>query len=100
MLIAIVDFTVASENRANALAAILAAAPRVRSMPNNIGFDPYLHAVHSGSIRIFHEWEDMASFDAYTSSPEFNGLSQHLRPLMTAQPVSRRMKADFFETIR
>jgi quinol monooxygenase YgiN len=99
MLIAIVDFAVAPENRPSALAAILAAAPSVRSMPNNIGFRPYLDPVNTGSIRIFHEWEDTASFEAYTASAEFSGLGKFLRPLMTAQPVSRRMKAELLETV-
>jgi quinol monooxygenase YgiN len=100
MLIAIVDFTVAPENRPSALAAILATAPAIRGMANNLGFQPYLDPENTGAIRIFHEWQDAASFEVYTASAEFKTLGQVLRPLMIAPPVSRRMKADLLETVR
>jgi len=100
MLIAIVDFTVAPENRPSALAAILAAAPAIRGMADNLGFQSYLDPVNTGAIRLFHEWQDAASFEVYTASGVFNALGELLRPLMIAPPVSRRMKADLLETIR
>ena len=99
MLIAIVDFTVAPENRPSALGALLAAAPAIRDMTRNLAFQPYLDPVNAGAIRIFHEWQDAASFDVYTASAVFKSLSQVLRPLMIAPPISRRMKADLLETV-
>ena len=99
MLIAIVDFTVAPENRPGALAALLAAAPAIRDMTKNLGFQPYLDPVNAGAIRIFHEWQDAASFEVYTASAVFKSLGQVLRPLMIAPPVSRRMKAHLLETV-
>ena len=100
MLIAIVDFIVAPENCAAALAAILAEAPAVRAMKGNVAFQPYLDPKDAKAIRIFHEWNDAASFELYTASDTFKTLGQVLRPLMIAPPVSRRMTADLLETIR
>ena len=100
MLIAIVDFTVAPENRAAALATLLAEAPAVRSMTGNLAFQPYLDPVSAEAVRIFHEWQDAASFEAYTSSDAFKRSGQVLRPMMTGAPLSRRMSADLLETVR
>ena len=100
MLIAIVDFTVAPENRAAALATLLAEAPAVRSMAGNIGFQTYLDPVNGEALRIVHEWQDQASFEAYTASEAFKRSGQVLRPMMTGAPVSRRMSADLLETVR
>jgi quinol monooxygenase YgiN len=100
MLIAIVDFTVAPENRAAALATLLAEASAVRSMPGNLAFQPYLDPVNAEAVRIFHEWRDQASFEAYTGSEGFKRAGQVLRPMMIAAPVSRRMSADLLETVR
>jgi quinol monooxygenase YgiN len=100
MLIAIVDFTVAPENRAAALAVLLAEAPAVRSMAGNLAFQPYLDPVNAEAVRIFHEWQDQASFETYTGSDTFKRSGQVLRPMMTAAPVSRRMSADLLETVR
>jgi quinol monooxygenase YgiN len=99
MLIAIVDFTVAPENRPSALTAILAAAPAIRAMTNNLGFQAYVDPENSGAIRILQEWQDGASFEVYTASAEFKRLGQLLRPLMIDPPVSRRMKADLLVTV-
>jgi quinol monooxygenase YgiN len=100
MLIAIVDFTVAPENRAAALATLLAEAPAVRSMAGNLAFQPYLDPVNAEAIRIFHEWQDQASFAAYAASDTFERSGQALRPMMTGAPLSRRMSADLLETVR
>jgi quinol monooxygenase YgiN len=100
MFIAIVDFTVAPADRPEALAAILAETSAVGAMTGNIAFLPYLHPVDPGALRIFHEWETAADFEAYAASSAFKALSQILRPLMTAAPVSRRLTADLLETVR
>lgn len=100
MLIAVVDFTVSPENRAAALAALLAEAPIVRSMRGNLAFQPYLDPVIAEAVRVFHEWQDAESFEVYTSSDAFKRASQTLRPLMLAPPVSRRMTASSLEAVR
>lgn len=99
MLIAVVDFTVAPENRAAALATLLADAPSVRAMAGNLAFQPYLDPVSAEAIRVFHEWQDAASLELYYSSDIFERASQTLRPLMIAPPVSRRMMANLLETV-
>jgi quinol monooxygenase YgiN len=99
MFIAIVDFTVAAQNRETALDTLLAEAHAVRAMPGNLAFRPYADPIDGEAVRIVHEWQDIESFEAYASSDTFRSSGQALRPLMTSMPVSRRFTAQILETV-
>ena len=93
MLIALVEFDVAPEDRAAALAALTAEAPEVRAMAGNLGFRPLIRADTPGGVMILHEWRDRAGFDAYRAGPGFAAIGRAIRPLMTATPVTRVFEA-------
>jgi quinol monooxygenase YgiN len=93
VFIAIVDLRVAPTRGLEALGALLAEAPAIRAMAGNLAFQPYLHPERNGEIRIFQEWRDAASYEAYAASPVLLSLRRTLRPLMAAAP-SRRMIAE------
>lgn len=99
MYIAILDFTVSPTGRPEALAALLAEAETVRSMPGNIAFRPYVDPVRPDAVCVVHEWADAASFAAYANSDTFRRSGAILRPMMTSSPVSRRMTAQLVETV-
>ncbi len=99
MFIAIVDFTVAAEDRAAALNILLAEEPTVRAMQGNMAFRTYADPDNAEALCIIHEWEDIESFKAYASSDTFQSSGQALRPLMTTTPVSRRFTAQILETV-
>lgn len=99
MFIAIVDFTVAAQNRTTALNILLAEEPTVRAMRGNMAFRTYADPDNAEALCIIHEWENTESFEAYASSDAFRSSGQALRPLMTTIPVSRRFTAQLLETI-
>ncbi len=100
MFIAIVDFTVAPENRPVALAALAEDAPVARSLPGNVSFRTFSNTGDDTHLGIFQEWETVADFERYVASPGFAKAGQALRPLMTSAPVSRRFEAKLFEEVR
>ncbi|MGG6897918.1 putative quinol monooxygenase [Rhizobium sp. BR 315] len=99
MLIAIVDFIVAPENRDAVVARLLQDSEAIRAMEGNLAFSPYVDPVNEKAVRIWHEWRDVEHFRAYTASEIFKQLGLVLRPLMKAPPVSRRMISEVLETI-
>lgn len=99
MFIAIVDFKVAPEDRAAALAALLDAAPEVRAMPGNLAFRAFLDPEGTESVCVLHEWADADGFAAYGRSEVFARSGRRLRPLMKSLPLSRRLQAELVETV-
>lgn len=99
MLIAHVHFTVAPDQRQNALNALLAEVPVVRAMAGCVAFHPFLDATDTAGLGIVHEWTDAESFAAYASSPGFAEVGKVLRPMMTGAPVSKRFDAKVLETV-
>lgn len=99
MLIALVDFHVAPENRQTALQALMAEAPGVRAIPGCKTFRPHLDPTDDTQVSVVHEWEDAAGFETYLASPGFAAAGAILRPMMTAPPSSRRYRAELIETV-
>jgi len=99
MLIVIVEFQVAADDRPAAMAALLAETQTVRAMPGCIAFRPFVDAQRADTCRIVHEWESEEQFAAYTASPGFAAVGEILRPMMTVPPISRRFRAELMETV-
>lgn len=93
MFIAIIDFLVEARDRDRAIARLEAEAPRIRSMPGNVHFRAFPDRDDRTALTVLHEWEDRESFEGYLASASFAAFNQELRPLMRAQPVSRRFLA-------
>ncbi len=92
MLIAIVEFKVAPNDRARALAVLEAEVPQVQALPGNLGFRPL--AGEGGALVLLHEWADQAAFDAYLAGPVFAASGAAVRPLMSAPPRRRVYAAE------
>lgn len=99
MLIAILDFRTTAADRASALAQLDRERAEIRAMPGNLDFRVYAARDDEQAVAVIHEWADEPSFAAYLSSAAFSRSGAVLRPLMTAPPVSRRFRADLFETV-
>jgi quinol monooxygenase YgiN len=99
MFIAILDFRTAATDRTAALAQFDGEADRVRVMPGNIAFRVYAAREDDTAVAVVHEWDDEASFTGYLRSDSFAQLSEVIRPMMIAAPVSRRFRADLLETV-
>lgn len=99
MLIAHVFFTVASEQRQQALDTLIEEAPIVRAMDGCCTFAPFADPTDPQKIGIVHEWDNADGFAAYAASPGFAKMGQMLRPMMTAAPVSKRFDARLLETV-
>ncbi|AGL16067.1 putative quinol monooxygenase [Actinoplanes sp. N902-109] len=99
MLIAIVDFSTAVQDRPVALAHLDHEADQVRAMPGNLAFRVYASRQDRTRITIVHEWNDSVSFEGYQRSDTFARFGEMVRPLMTGAPVSRRFRAELLETV-
>lgn len=94
MLIAHVEFRVATSDRDSALAVLLQEAPIVRSMSGNVKFQVFGNPEHDDLIEIVHQWESKETFDAYLGSESFTVVGKALGPKMTAPPLSKRFLAN------
>lgn len=99
MFIAIVDFRIAATDRSAALAQFDRERDRVRAMPGNIAFRVYAAREDDTAVAVVHEWADEASFAGYLGSDSFAQLSDVIRPMMIAAPLSRRFRADLLEAV-
>ncbi len=99
MRIAHVTFTVAPENQARALDALLAEVATVRRMKGCLAFIPFIDPTVAGGLGVMHEWESAEAFAAYVGSPGFAAANATLRPLMTGVPVSRRFDVNLLDTV-
>lgn len=99
MFIAIVDLCTSADDRPAARAQLLAERPAVRAMPGCI--DVRVLEAHDDDRRltVLHEWEDRASFEAYTGSDEFARSGEVIFPLVTEPPTSRRFDAELAEVV-
>ncbi|WP_421726313.1 putative quinol monooxygenase [Bauldia sp.] len=94
MLIAIVDFHVAAEDRQAAIDFLMDEAPAITAMPGNRGHRVVTNAGTDTHVGLIHEWETPDAFAAYLASPVFSRSGETLRPMMTAPPTSRRLVAE------
>ena len=99
MLIAILDLRTTAGNRPAALAQLDSEREEIRSMPGNLDFRVYAARDDAEAVAVVHEWSDQSSFSAYLASEVFTRSGAILRPMVTAPPVSRRFRADLFETV-
>ncbi len=99
MLIAILDFETAADDRPAALAQLDHEQAEVRAMPGNVGFRVFASREDETRVTLVHEWQDEPSFAGYLGSGSFARSGEVLRPLMVGAPVSRRFHADLLETV-
>jgi quinol monooxygenase YgiN len=99
MFIAILDLRTAPADRSAALAQLDGEHDEIRAMPGNLDFRVYAARDDEGAVAVIHEWVDESSFAGYLSSEAFARSGAALRRLMTADPVSRRFRADLLETV-
>ena len=99
MYIAIVDFDVAPEHRAQALDALLKEVASVRATDGCVNFRPFTDPQSETHVGVLHEWSTAEGFGTYLSSPGFARSGEILRPLMTGPPGSRRYKAELLEEV-
>jgi len=97
--LAIVDFTTSPADRPAAVAQLEAELGTVRAMPGCLGFRVFPSPETDTDVTILHEWEDAASFQAYTESDAFATSGAVLRPMMTTAPCSRRFRAELVESV-
>ena len=93
MFIVHVTFIVRAPDRDRALATLVAAIDPVRALPGCIAFVPFLHPVDPQEVGIQQQWESHKDFTAYLQSDSFRALTETLRPVMVAAPVSKRFDA-------
>ena len=99
MLIAVLDLFTTPADRMAALAQLDAERDEIRAMPGNLDFRVYAGRDDEGAVTVIHEWVDEPSFASYLSSEAFERSGTVLRPLMAAPPLSRRFRAELFETV-
>ena len=99
MLIAVLDLRTTPADRITALAQLDAERDEIRAMPGNLDFRVYADRHDEASVTVIHEWVDEPSFAAYLSSEAFERSGAVLRPLLVAPPLSRRFRAELFETV-
>lgn len=97
MIMAIVDFDVAPENRTAALDILHSDGAAAAKMRGNKSFRVFTNAGSETHIGLMHEWETMEAFQAYTNSEGFAKVRDGVGPLMTAPPVSKRLKTELVE---
>jgi quinol monooxygenase YgiN len=99
LIIVILDLTTAVADRAAALAQLDGEREQVRAMPGNLAYRVYAARDDGTAITVVHEWADEPSFTSYLASGSFARSGAVIRPMMTSAPVSRRFRAELWETV-
>ncbi|WP_240742057.1 putative quinol monooxygenase [Micromonospora zingiberis] len=94
-----VDFRTAAVDRPTALARLDGERDQVRAMPGNLAFRVHACREDDTRVSIVHEWADETSFAGYLASDSFARSGTALRPMMIEAPVSRRFRAELWETV-
>jgi quinol monooxygenase YgiN len=81
-----VNFCVAPQDRAAAVDCLTKEAPAIRAQSGNRGCRILIDPVADDVVTLLHQWDDLASLDAYRSGPLFAHLGGILRPMMTGAP--------------
>ena len=100
MIIAIVDFEVAAQNRAKALNILAKESASAAARPGNLGYRAFTNAGSQTHVGLMHQWDDLPAFTAYIGSPIFAEIGAKLRPMMISPPISQRLNAEVFEEVR
>ena len=81
-----VNFTVAPQDRAAAVASLNEEAPQMQALPGNQAMRVLIDPNNDGGITLLHQRDDLASLDAYRAGPLFAAIGGTLRPMMTGAP--------------
>lgn len=81
-----VNFTVDPKDRPAAIDCLANEAPIMRKLPGNRDCRVLIDPNAQGAITLLHQWDDLASLDAYRSGPVFAQVGAVLRPMMTSAP--------------
>jgi quinol monooxygenase YgiN len=100
MIMALIDFEVSPEGRADVLKALRPLLTEARTFEGNRSYRALTSSESAAHIGLMHEWDTLEHFRAYASSDLFDRMGKILRPAMTTPPVSRRMKTDSIEEVR
>ena len=100
MIMALIDFEVAPQGRADLLEALQPLLMEARQVAGNISYRSSTDSENAAHVGMMHEWETLDHFRAYASSELFTRIGKILRPAMTTVPVSRRLKTTSIEEVR
>jgi quinol monooxygenase YgiN len=100
MIMALVDFEVSPDSRAELLRLIRPFLSEARAMAGNQSYRVSTNSESASHIGLMHEWDTLEHFRAYTSSDLMARMGKLLRPAMTTPPVSRRLRTDSIEEVR
>lgn len=81
-----VNFTVAAKDRPTAIACLTREEPQMRALSGNRACRVLIDPNDNGTVTLLHQWDDLASLDAYRAGPLFAKVGGTLRPLMTQTP--------------
>lgn len=100
MIMALIDFEVASESRADLLQAVQPLLAEARSLEGNRSYRAMTNSESATHIGMVHEWETLEHFRAYAASDLVDRIGKVLRPSMTTPPISRRLRTESIEEVR
>jgi quinol monooxygenase YgiN len=89
MLIVIVDFEVAPQDRPTTVATLATEGHEVRTLPGNLDYSVWIDPDEDGRLRLMHGWQDLASFDAYKLTDGFKAVGAALFPKMVGKPTTQ-----------
>lgn len=81
-----VDFQVNPDDRPAAVTCLTEEAPQMCALAGNRGCRVLIDPNAGGAVTLLHQWDEMASLDAYRSGSLFARVSSVLRPMMTGAP--------------
>ncbi|MCK0095451.1 antibiotic biosynthesis monooxygenase [Yoonia sp. F2084L] len=81
-----VNFSVAPKDRTAAVDCLTKEAPVMQGLPGNRGCRVLVDPVADDAVTLLHQWDDLASLDAYRTGPLFAQVGGVLRPMMTGAP--------------
>jgi quinol monooxygenase YgiN len=83
-----VEINVAAEAVETAVALLEGLRKHAVAMLGCESYNVYRAGSNEGAVAVIQRWNDMVSFDAYRASEAFASLGKHLRPMLTAPPVT------------
>jgi quinol monooxygenase YgiN len=94
MILVIVDFAVAPEDRDHTVGTLQAEAKVVRAMPGNMGYHLRTAPEGGGAMTLIHEWTTPEALAAYRGSDTFKAVGADLFPRMAGKPSTRIFRAE------
>lgn len=81
-----VNFTVARSDQPAAIECLTKEGSKMHTLPGNRAYRILIDPSTDGAIILLHQWDDLASLDAYRNGPLFAAIGNVLRPMMTGAP--------------